>query len=115
MISNIEQKKVGLQIHPGKTKDSQHTRKEMEIDNIKVEILTREESTTCLGQLVTFQQQGDNRDQESNQGCLGDDLQIQTRADLEILPPSTPASIIRHGDRPIDELRLRNLDTLKRT
>ena len=29
----------------------------MEIDNIKVEILTREESTKYLGQMVAFQQQ----------------------------------------------------------
>ena len=38
---------VGLKIHPGKNEDSQHSSstKEMEIDNIKVEILTREEST----------------------------------------------------------------------
>ena len=53
--------KVGLKIHPGKTKilSSQRssTRKEMENDNIKVEMLTREESTKYLGQMVAFQQQ----------------------------------------------------------
>ena len=53
--------KMGLKIHPGQTRilSSQNSsrRKEMEIDNIKVEILTREESTTYLGQMVTFQQQ----------------------------------------------------------
>ena len=39
--------KVRLKIHPGKNEDSQHSSstKEMEIDDIKVEILTREEST----------------------------------------------------------------------
>ena len=53
--------KVGLKIHPGKTKilsiQSSSTRKEMEIDNIKVEILTREESTKYLGHMVKKQQQ----------------------------------------------------------
>ena len=53
--------KVGLRIHPGKTKllsnQSLNIRKEIEIDDIKVEILTREESTKYLGQLITFQQQ----------------------------------------------------------
>ena len=53
--------KVGLRIHPGKTKilsnQSSSIRKEIEIEDIKVEILTREESTTYLGQLITFQQQ----------------------------------------------------------
>ena len=53
--------KVGLKIHPGKTKilscQISNTRKEVEIDNIKVEKFTREESTKHLGQMVTFQQQ----------------------------------------------------------
>ena len=46
--------KVGLRIHPGKTKilsnQSLNIRKEIGIDEIKVEILTREESTKYLGQ-----------------------------------------------------------------
>ena len=36
---------------------SSNIRKEIEIDDIKVEILTREESTKYLGQMITFQQQ----------------------------------------------------------
>ena len=52
---------MGLKIHPGKTKilsnQSLNIRKEIEIDDIKVEILTREESTKYLGQMITFQQQ----------------------------------------------------------
>ena len=51
---------MGLRIHPGKTKilsnQSADTRKEIEIDDINVEILTREESTKYLGQVITFQQ-----------------------------------------------------------
>ena len=50
-----------LNIHPGKTKilsnQSSSRRREMVINNIKVEILTREESTKYLGEVVTFQQQ----------------------------------------------------------
>ena len=101
--------KVGLKIHPGKKKilsnQCSSRRKEMEIDNLKAEILTKEEST------------GDNRDQESNQGCLGDVLQIHARVDRKILPSSALASLIRHGDHHKDELRLRNMDThtLRRT
>ena len=53
--------KVGLRIHPGKTKilrnQSSDTRREIEADNIKVEILTRGESTKYLGQMITFHQQ----------------------------------------------------------
>ena len=54
--------KVGLRIHPGKTKVLSNqsrlcseTKKEMQIDVIKIEILTRSESVRYLGQLVTFQ------------------------------------------------------------
>ena len=53
--------KVGLRIQPGKTKilsnQSSNIRKEIGIDDIKVEISTREESTEYLGQMTTFQQQ----------------------------------------------------------
>ena len=52
---------VGLRIHPGKTKilsnQCSDTRKEIEDDNIKVEILTRGESARYSGQMITFQQQ----------------------------------------------------------
>ena len=55
---------VGLRIHPGKTKvlSNQSSlcsemKKEMQIDDIKIEILTRSESVRHLGQLITFQQQ----------------------------------------------------------
>ena len=53
--------KVGLKIHPGKTKslsnESSSRRREMEIDNIIVEMTTKEESNKYVGQMVTFQQQ----------------------------------------------------------
>ena len=56
--------KVGLRIHPGKTKvlsnqssPSPDSKKEMQIDDVKIEILTRSESVRFLGQLITFQQQ----------------------------------------------------------
>ena len=56
--------KVGLWIHPGKTKvlSNQSSlcsekKKEMQNDDIKIGILTRSESVRHLGQLITFQQQ----------------------------------------------------------
>ena len=53
--------KGGLRIHPGKTKilsnQSSDTRKEIEVDNTKLEKLTRGESARSLGQMITFQQQ----------------------------------------------------------
>ena len=56
--------KVGLRILPEKTKIlsnhcslSSDTKKEMQIDDIGIEILTRSESVKYLGQMITFQQQ----------------------------------------------------------
>ena len=59
--SNAAQK-ARLKVHPAKTKilsnQSSNSRKSMVIDNIKVEILTRDESTKYLGQMITFLHQG---------------------------------------------------------
>ena len=56
--------KVGLRIHPGKTKVlsnqssiSPDSEKETQIGGGKIEILTRSESVRYLGQLITFQHQ----------------------------------------------------------
>ena len=56
--------KVGLRIHLEKTKIlsnqrslSSDTKKEMEVDDIKIEILTRGECVRYLGQMITFLQQ----------------------------------------------------------
>ena len=56
--------KEGLRIHPGKTKvlsnqcsQCSDSKKEMQIDNIKIEILTISESVRYLAQRITFLQQ----------------------------------------------------------
>ena len=56
--------KVGPRIHTEMTKIlsnqsslSSDTKKEMEVDDVKIEILTRGESTKYLGQMITFLQQ----------------------------------------------------------
>ena len=88
----------------------------MEIDNIKVEILTREESTKYLGQMVTFQQQETTEIRNRIRAAwatLYTHKQDLTRSDLKILLPPTPASLVRNGDHPHDELCLRNMDDSK--
>ena len=84
---------MGTQNSFRKHEDSQQPKlelqKKIEIDNITVEILTREERATFY--------------------------KWQTRTDLEIVPPSTLASLIRNCGHPNDEPRRRNMDTLKRT
>ena len=56
--------KVGLRIHPEKTKTPSNqsslgsdSKKEMQIGDVKIEILTRGESVRYLGQTITFRQQ----------------------------------------------------------
>ena len=56
--------KVGLRIHPEKTKIlsnqsnlSSDTKKELEIEDMKIEILTRNESVKYLGQKISFHHQ----------------------------------------------------------
>ena len=110
--SNIRQKRLDSRYIQEKTKilssQSSNSRKEIEIDNIKVEIINQRRKHQISRSNGYIPATGDDRDQESYQGCLGDVLpQIQTRADLKI--------VLRHGDHTNDELRFRNMDTLKRT
>ena len=56
--------KVGLRIHPDKTKIlsnqstiNSDTKKQLEVDDMKIEILTRNESVKYLGQKISFYQQ----------------------------------------------------------
>ena len=75
--------KVGLRIHPEKTKipssrssQSSDTKKEMEVDDINIEILTTGESVRYLGQTIYLPATGDDRNQEPYQGCLGNIPQV---------------------------------------
>ena len=63
MNSRIVLKKWGLRIHPGKTKIlsnqsiiNSDTKKELVIEDMKIEILTRSEIVKYLGQKISFHQ-----------------------------------------------------------
>ena len=78
--------KVGLRIHPEKTKIlsnqstiNSDTKKHIEVGEMNIEMLTRNESVKYLGQRTIR----DNRNQEQDQGSLGDLPQIQTRVDIK--------------------------------
>ena len=99
VTSNIAQKRWNSRYIQKKTKilssRSSSRRKEMEIDDIRVGTLTREESKKIVGPDDNVPATGDDRGQESNQGCLGDVSQMQTRVDLKIL-------LLRHWFRFFD-------------
>ena len=67
-----------------------------------------------LGTDDDFPEAGDGRNQKSNEGCLGNAPQVQTRVDIENLHAQTSISTFRRSGIPDDELRLWNLDTPKR-
>ena len=66
-----------------------------------------------LGPVDYFPATGDDRNQESNQGCL-DVPQVQARFDIEKLPAQTSSPAVRRSGNPDDMLRIRNMDTDKR-
>ena len=111
--------RVGLKIHPDKTKilcnQSSNRRKEMEINNIEVEILfcVREYEISWTKNYVSAT--GNSSDQKTNQSGLGFVLQIQTRADVKIVNLTSQTTLIQHGDHASAELRFWHLDTIKGT
>ena len=110
--------KSGTQFfHPRKTKilsnQSSNTRKEIEVDNTTVEIPTKRE---ILGPEEHFPATGDDRNQKSNQGCLGDVSQVQTGTDIEKKkkPAQTSTLAVSRSDNSDGMLRSRNMDTHQR-
>ena len=97
--------KVGLRIHPDKTKIlsnqstiNSDTKTHIEVDDMSIGILTRNESVKYLGQRILFYQQETTENQESDQGSMGDLPQIQTRVDIKkILVEISSTAFRRHS------------------
>ena len=64
-----------------------------------------------LGPDDYFPATGDDRNQKSNQGCLGDTPQVQTGADIEKLLAQTSSPAVRRSYTSDDVLRIRNMGT----
>ena len=83
--------KGGLKIHPDKTQilsnQGSNKRTEVTIDNIKVEVLPARECAKYLG----------HRNREPNQSCLGVLYQVQTKIDIDIIPPTSQTPLIQDG------------------
>ena len=89
------------------------TQKKIEVDNIKIEILTKGESARYLGQMITFLQQ-ETTEIRNRISCLGDVSQVQTGTDIEKQPAQTSIPAIRRNDNSDDMLRIKNMDTHQR-
>ena len=112
---------VGLRIHPGKTivLSNQSSlcsdpKEEMVVDDTKIEILTRGKRE-ILGPDDHVPARGDDKNQKSNQGCLGDIPQVQAGADIEKLLAQTPSPTVRRSNNSDDMLRIGNMGTHQRT
>ena len=88
-------------------------RRVIEIDDIKVEILTREESTKYLGQMITFQQQETTKIRNRIRAWATFHKYRQELTSRKLhAQTSTPA--VRRRGNPDDELCIWNMDTHKR-
>ena len=109
--------KVGLGIHQGKTKilrnQCSDTGKEIAVDNLSRNT-DKSRKHEILGSEDHFSATGDDRNQKSNQGCLGDASQVQTRTDVEKLPAQTSTPAFRRSDNSDDMLRIKNTEEHER-
>ena len=111
--------KVGLRIHPDKTKIlsnqstiNSDTKKQLEVDVKKIEKLTRNESVKYLGQEISLYQQETTEIKSRIRAAWP---QIQTRVDIEKLHAQTPSSATRRHSISDCLLRSGNMGTQQRT
>ena len=114
--------KVGLKIHPDKTKIlsnessmNSDTKRYIKIGEMSIEILTKNESVKYFGSENLVPPTRDTGNQEQDQSSLGDLPQIQTRIDINKIHAQTPPSTHRRHSCSDSMLRSRNMDTEQRT
>ena len=114
--------KVCLRIHPDKTKIlsnqstiNSDTKKELEVEDMKIEILTRNESVKYQGQKISFHHQETTEIKNRIRGSMGDIPQIQTRVDIEKLRAQSSSTAIRRHIFSNYLLRSGNMGTKQRT
>ena len=96
---------------------SSNNTKEIEIDNIKVEILTREESNNHSWTTWVTCSSNKRRPRSENRikGALATFCKFKQELTSKSYLFSTPTSLLRHGAHSNDELRLTYLDTSQGT
>ena len=114
--------KVGLRIHPDKTKIlsnqstiNSDTKKHIEVDDMSIEILTRNESVKYFGSENLVLPTRDTRNQEPDQVGLGDLPQIQTQVDIKKLHAQTSSTAFRRHSFSDYLVRSENMGTEQRT
>ena len=113
--------KVGLRIHPGKTKVlsnqssiSPDSKKEMQISDVKIEILTRSESVRYLGQLITFQHQETTEIKNRIRTAWATFHKYRQELTSKKLLAQAPFPTVRRSRNSDDMLRIGNMGTHQR-
>ena len=114
--------KVGLRIHPDKTKIlsnqsnmNSDTKRYIKIGEMSIEILAKSESMKYLGKKNLFPPTRDSGNQKQDQSSLGDLPQIQTSVDIEKLHAQASSTAFRRRSFSDCLLRSWNMDTQQRT
>ena len=121
-VVRIQEKywKSGSQDPPRKDESSQQPKqpllgneKKMQIDDIKNWNPDKKWKHGILGPNDYIPATGNDRNQESYQGSLGDVSQVQAGTDIEKLFAQTPRPTVRRSDNSDDVLRIGNMGTHK--
>ena len=109
----ISTEAVGLGIHPDKTKrlsnQDKIKAKEVEVENIKIEILGKTASARYLGQKITFEDQ-ETEEILQTESSVGSVPQISPGVDIERLSPLSQTSLFQHGGNTDDDLCQQHVD-----
>ena len=111
--------KVGLRIHPEKTKILSNqsldtTKKKLKSITYKVELLKRGESARYLGQIITFLLQETTEIRNRIRAAWANISRVQAGTGIDKLRAQTSTLAIRRSDNSDDMLRIGNMDTHQR-
>ena len=110
---------VGLGIHPDKTKilsnQDKEKSKEITVDNIKIEVLSKGDSARYLGQKITFEEQETEEIKKQTESSVGSVPQISSRIYLERLPTMPQITSFQYGHHANIDIRKWLVDIIAKT
>ena len=115
MMSDFKRsiEKVGLKIHPDKTKifDKQRSIRQTEatIDDISVEIQPLSRKAQYLGQTISFEQQDTTEIKNRIRAAWASFARCRQGVDIKIVSSSTPTTFFQLGHHTDDDVRFRHM------
>ena len=90
-------------------------KKEITVDNIKIEVLSQGESARYLGQKITFEEEEIEETKNRLKNSVGSVPQISPRTDHERLPTVPQTTSVQHGHHANADIRKWNVDVITKT